>query len=396
MIKRIDSISALADKCTGCMACADACPARCISQTVGADGFIYPAIDEDRCIGCGRCYSVCPIENNKKHNGERHLYAAYSTSREIRSGGSSGGVFELLAGHFLENGYYVCGAAFDGKTLKHRIISSKADLKPLLKSKYIQSYMQGIYNQIIELLKNNQKVFFCGTPCQVSALINIVPEKLHDNLFTADIICHGVPSQKVFDSYIETLEKKHGGSISDFSFRIKDNRYRHAHGYSYVVTKSGKASVVNGIYTDSSFYNAFKNYLIFRSGCYDCRYTTLQRVSDITLADFWGIEKYDFKANSDAGVSMVIANTEKGNDAFTAIKEKTVSKEFPVQYGIDSNHCLTHRTERPKKRDAVIKEIAENGYQSAADKYFGCSFVYRIYWLIPPCIRNLIRKIRGN
>lgn len=136
--------------------------------------------------------------------------------------------------------------------------------------------------------------------------------------------------------------------------------------------------------------------MIFREGCYDCQYATLQRVSDITLADFWGIEKYDFKGNIDTGVSMVITNTQTGSEVFSLIKDKTVSKEFPVQYGVDSNHCLTHSTQKPKNRDNIIKELSENGYEQTAKKYFGCSVVHKIYWLIPPKVRNLIRKMRGN
>ncbi len=393
-MNRIDYISNLKQKCTGCMACVDACPADCIRQTVGADGFIYSALDSSKCISCGKCYAVCPIENHHKSEEIQHLFAAYSTDSDGRNNGSSGGVFELIANSLMEQGYYVCGAAFDGMRLKHRVVNSRDEIKPLLKSKYIQSDMKGIYKQIIDLLKKGERVFFCGTPCQVSALVNSVPNASKDRLFTADIICHGVPSQKVFDDYIATLEKKHGGKVSDFTFRVKNNRYKHAHGYSYNVTGNGKTAVVNGIYTNSSFYNAFKNYLIFRDSCYDCQYATLDRVSDITLADFWGIEKYDFEGNIDAGVSMIITNTKKGSDVFFAINDRLVVKEFPVQYGVDSNHCLTHTTKRPKNRDMIINELAKNGYESTAQKYFGCSFVYKLYWLIPPKIRTLIRKIR--
>lgn len=395
-MKRIDCILELEHKCTGCMACVDACPTNCISSTVGTDGFKYSIIDESKCVSCGKCYSVCPLVTQEKHREEQHLFAAYSADHNGQNGGSSGGIFELLAKYFIGQGYYICGAAFEGTILKHRVISFAEDIKPLLKSKYIQSDMEGIYTQIVGLLKKGEKVFYCGTPCQVSAVINTVPTALRDNLFTADIICHGVPSQKVFDEYIKTLEKKHGGKVSDFSFRVKDNKYKHAHGYSYKVTKDGKTSVVNGIYTNSSFYNAFKNYLIFRNGCYDCQYATLQRVSDITLADFWGIEKYEFKGNVDTGVSMIITNTKKGYGVFASVKENTVSKEFPVQYGIDSNHCLTHTTKKPKNRDVIIKELSENGYEQTAKKYFKCSHIRKAYWLIPPKARNLIRKMRGN
>ncbi len=395
-MKRIDNISELQKKCTGCMACVDACPVNCVSPVVGEDGFKYCTVESSRCISCGKCYSVCPIEAQKKHSCEQHLFAAYSRDSAVQNAGSSGGIFQLLANAFSEKDYYICGAAFDGLVLKHRVVNSMDAVKPLLKSKYIQSDMQGVYNQLLDLLKKGERVFFCGTPCQVSALINSVPEKFSENLFTADIICHGVPSQKMFDEYIKTLEKKHGGRVTGFSFRTKDNKYRHAHGYSYTVNKNGREFAVNGIYTRSSFYNAFKSYLIFREGCYDCRYATLQRVSDITLADFWGIEKYDFKGNVDTGVSMVITNTKKGFDAYFAIKEKTVSREFPIQYGIDSNHCLTHTTDKPQSRDKIIKEFSENGYEQVAKKYFGSSLIKRLYWLIPPSIRSLIRKIRGS
>ena len=392
---RIDNINNIQTKCTGCMACVDICPVDCISSAVYDNGFNYSTIDTSRCISCGKCYSVCPVEIQAKNEEEQHLFAAYSKEQTVRLSGSSGGVFELLAKHFLEQGYCVCGAAFEDTTLKHRIINSVDNLKPLLKSKYIQSNMEGIYSDIIRLLKNENKVFYCGTPCQVSALVNSVPSALKSGLFTADIICHGVPSQKIFDDYIGNLEKKHGGKVSDFSFRVKDNKYKHAHGYSYTVNHGEKSVVVNGIYTDSSFYNAFKNYLIFRDSCYDCQYATLKRVSDITLADFWGIEKYDFKANVDTGVSMIITNTGHGLRAFEQIKDNVIYEEFPLTYGIDSNYCLTHSTKKPKDRDLIIQKIAKDGYEQVAKEHFKSKFIHKVYWCLPAGVRTFIRKARG-
>ena len=398
-MNRIDCISELDQNCTGCMACVDACPVKCICSITKKDGFKFPSIDGSKCISCGKCYSVCPVEVQAKHKEEQHLFAAYSTDPFIKNRGSSGGVFELLARYFLGQGYYICGAAFEGTTLKHRVISSVETLTPLLKSKYVQSDMEKIYNDVLELLKKGEKVFYCGTPCQVSALINCIPKPLKTNLFTADIICHGVPSQKVFDEYIKMLEQKHGGKISDFSFRIKDNKYKHAHGYSYRVTKNGKVTIINGIYTESSFYNAFKNYLFFRESCYNCQYATLQRVSDITLADFWGIEKYDFNGSTDTGVSMIITNTRNGREVFSAVQENVVRKEFPIQCGIDSNCCLTHSTQKPKNRDAIIKALSEKGYKQVAKKYFrhgSFSVIQKFYWLLPSKVRSFIRRCRGR
>ena len=396
MKNRIDNISNLNEKCTGCMACVDVCPKKCILSIEKKDGFRYSVIDTEKCINCGKCYSVCPIETHEKHTEQQSLFAAYATDTAHRNSGSSGGVFALLAEKFLQDGYYVCGAAFDGTILKHRIVDTPDKLTPLFKSKYLQSDTKGIYSEVLQILKGGDGVFFCGTPCQVSALINFLPSSLKEKLVTADIVCHGVPSQKVFNDYINSLEKKHAGKISDFSFRVKNNKYKHAHGYSYKVTKNNKSVVVNGIYTQSSFYNAFKNYIIFRNSCYDCQYATLERVSDITLADFWGIEKYNPKANIDAGISMVITNTAKGRSAYNCIEKYLNSEEFPLQCGIDSNYCLTHTTKKPKDRDMIIDSLSENGYEATADKYFKDSFIHKAYWLIPPFIRNCLRKLRSK
>lgn len=394
MKKCIDEIDNFIKYCTGCMACTDVCPKGCIKPVIGADGFRYAEFSNADCVHCGKCLAVCPIENQRKTSGEQHLYAAYAKNNGIRNGGSSGGVFELLAKHFLSRGYAVCGAAFDGTVLRHRIIYSEKELPPLLKSKYVQSDTTGIYQEILSLLKNGGMVFFCGTPCQVSALKNMVPETLYDHLFTADIICHGVPSQKTFDMYIRSLEEKEGGTVSNYSFRVKDNRYRHAHGFSYLLSKNGKEKTVNGIYLQSSYYRAFKNYLFFRESCYTCQYATLRRVSDITLADFWGIEKYHFPADTDAGVSMILTNTAHGKTAFAAVTSELVYQEFPIEYGVESNYCLTNATQKPAKRDEIIKSLTTNGYDATARSYFGCSITEKIYALLPSKIRNLRKKLR--
>ncbi len=391
---RIDEIENLSDLCTGCMACVDACPKQCVQPVTRSDGFRYAEISDADCVHCGKCFAVCPIETHNKNTGERHLYAAYAQNDKTRNNGSSGGVFELLARHFLSQGYVVCGAAFDGMVLRHRIIHSVEELLPLLKSKYVQSDTTGIYREILSLLKNGRRLFFCGTPCQVSALKNSVPENLQERLVTADIICHGVPSQKTFDRYIGALEEKENGKVRNFSFRVKNNKYRHAHGFSYCLEKDGKEKTIDGIYLQSSYYTAFKKYLFFRESCYTCRYATLDRVSDITLGDFWGIEKYPFPADSDKGVSMIISNTSVGEAAFESVASELVWREFPVEYGVESNYCLTKATRKPAKRDAIIKSLNTEGYVSTAHAYFGCTAVEKIYASFPPAIRNLRKKLR--
>lgn len=395
---KTNNVSKIGKSCTGCSSCFDVCPTSSIEMVKNNSGFTVSDVNFEKCVDCGKCYNICPAVKQDKNVSEQKLFAAYAKSGKVRNGGSSGGIFELLATKLLEEGYYVCGAAFDGTVLKHRLINNTDELPPLLKSKYVQSDTKGIYKEITSLLEKGEKVFFCGTPCQVSALKNVAFEKYKGTLILADIICHGVPSQHLFDLYLKSIEDKNGGAVSDFSFRVKDNKHKHAHGFSYTLTKNNEQINVNGVYPYSDYYNAFKNYLIFRESCYSCEYATLERVSDITLADFWGIEKYEFSANTDQGVSMIITNTEVGEALFKKIADNSVYKEFPVQYGIDSNYSLTKKTKMPAEYYDIFSSIEKNGYQKTADKYF----VYKgglkskLYWKLPASLRNMIRKIRGK
>ena len=383
--------------CVGCFACGNICPKRCIDIKKDDEGFVYASVNEEECINCGKCARVCPCINADKNKEEQTLFAARSKSDDVRMRGSSGGIFEELSKMLLKDGYYICGAAFDDNLkLKHKIISSYEDLKPILKSKYLQSDISDIFPKVDELLKDGKKVLFCGTPCQVSALKNFVGNN-NVNLVTVDIICHGVPSQDIFDDYIKTLEDENGGKVKDFSFRVKNNKYHHAHGFSYSCEKDGKCETVNGIYTQSSYYNAFKKYLIFRKSCYNCKYATLERVSDITLGDFWSLEKYDIHANTDKGESLVLANTALGKELLLKI-DTAVLKEYPVKYAVDTNYCLTKSTKQPASRDLIFKELALNGYKITSQKYFrgGNGIKNKIGWSIPPAVRNLLRVIRGK
>ena len=390
---RVDKIQSIKDLCTGCMGCVDACPQKCVSKYVDVDGFIYTKVDSSKCIDCGKCVSVCPVFKLNKDMYRQSLFAAYAKDKYVHNRGSSGGVFEVIATYALDNGYYVCGAGFEGTQVKHKIVKNKNDLSILLKSKYVQSDTLGIYQSIKNLLISGEKVLFSGTPCQVSALKNYLPDKYLKNIILIDIVCHGVPSQKVFDMYIESLEKKCGGKISQFSFRVKDNIYKHSNGYRYTITKDCKSRIVNGVYSQSSFYNAFKNYLILRESCYRCRYATTERVSDITLGDFWGIDRYDFDGDNDSGVSLVITNSSKGNALYKSIKENLVSKEFSI---LHLNHCLIRDEVIPKSREKILNDLMNNGYEITARKYFRKNKILKpLFWLLPISVRKFLRNLRG-
>ncbi len=392
---RIDQIDQIAKHCTGCLACVDICPQKCIVSVTDKNGFTFSQIDKDKCINCGKCAKVCPANNQNVNDTANTVFAAFCKDKATRNNGSSGGAFECIAKYCLNNGYYVCGAAFDEQLkLKHEIINDPTRLHKLLKSKYIQSDTEGVFEKIKNLLADNNRVLFCGTPCQVSSLKNFVTKEQEKSLITIDIICHGVPSQNMFDNYLKTIESNNS-KVCNFKFRVKDNRFKHPHGYSYTIKTDSKNTKINGIYTQSSFYNAFKNYLIFRESCYSCKYATPQRAGDITLGDFWGIEKYDFDKNTKNGVSLILANTEKGKCLFDKISGQMVFKEFPVQYAIDSNHCLSKSTSKPSNYQKIFDNYLKYGYADTANKFFASNgIVQKIYWAIPPFLRNFLRKLR--
>lgn len=382
--------------CSGCMACKDACPTNSIHLETLDDGFIYPIVNSNTCVNCNKCLNVCPVQTIKKNDESQTLYSGVANDKVNVFAASSGGVFGAIATKLIEEGYYVCGAAWTSDlNLKHTLISSIEELNGLLKSKYVQSNTEGIYAEINALLKDGKKVFFVGTPCQVSALKNYT--HYHKNLLTADIICHGVPSQTMFNDYISYLNRINDGKVIDFSFRVKNNKFKHAHGYRYTFEKNGIRKTVEGIYSDSPYYYAFKEYLTFRESCYACQYATINRVGDITLGDFWGIEKYDSKANSDIGISLVISNSKRGAEVINKID--TVSfREYPLSCGIETNYCLSKATKKPGNYNEIMEFYRENGFEKTAKKYFskGKSLKYKIYWKIPAVIRKSIRRIRGK
>lgn len=222
-MKESNNISRLAkSECCGCRACGDICPKNCISFAEDEEGFVYPTVDEGSCVSCGKCVNICP-EINVFHNAKvETVEAAYAKNAQDRKAGSSGGVFGLLAEAVINNGGVVWGACFDDDLkLVHRCARTPQELKPLYKSKYLQSNTSGIYSKIIKDAKDGKHILFSGTPCQCNAVRNVVG-KYNENLITVEVVCHGVPSQSLFDRSIKWVEKKCNFKIIDFTFRSKN------------------------------------------------------------------------------------------------------------------------------------------------------------------------------
>ena len=298
--------------CCGCSVCADACPVKAINMSYDKDWHLYPEVDSS-CINCGKCLSVCP-QYQEKPNNEEPIGYAVAAPDDVRMESSSGGVFYILAKYIIDNGGYVAGAVFDEQwQVKHILSNSLGDIVRMQHSKYVQSQTAGIYSEVLAKLKEGVTILFTGTPCQVAALRNFVGDKEYP-LFVADILCHGVPSPKVFEYYLnENFDKS---QIKNIIFR--DKRHRNAAPSSITfVLKSG--ITVYSEYFDNSYTSAFSGGISDRTSCASCKFAVFPRVGDISMGDFWGAKTVETKIDTTRGISCVFLNNEKGKSLWQAV-----------------------------------------------------------------------------
>lgn len=298
------------NNCIGCGACKAVCKKDAISLAKNNQGFILSYIDTNKCISCGLCKKVCPIENTHSKNEPISTYA-YKAKDSVRISSTSGGAAAALAEEIINMGGVIYGASLDESfKLKHIRIDNKKDIALTQGTKYIQSDMTCIFPSLLEDLKAKRQLLFVGTPCQTAAVLNFVKGKnlSTDNLYLCDIICHGVPSPKAFEDYILWLKKRE--SFDKYYFRNKAISWR---GDSASVTQNDNIKSGKNI---SAFMNLYYSNMITQRSCFECKFTSSCRVSDITISDFWGIEKTAPEFEDNLGVSMVLVNTEKGGALF--------------------------------------------------------------------------------
>ena len=327
--------------CCGCSACIDVCPHHCITQITDTDGYIKPSVDANQCVDCHQCEKVCPELNTLHLPFERRkLYSAYHKDDNIRSQGSSGSVFAALAQYVFSRNGVVFGAAFDDQMkLLHIKAENMEELRPLMRSKYLQSNTMGIFNAIKQELKQGKLVLFVGTPCQTNAVYNYINPALKKYLLLVDFICHGVPSQQFFDKSIHYLEKREKVKILKVSFRTKHNGLYHSYEIQYT-DKDGNIATKKGPYTEFPFYRAFKSYITFRDSCYHCKHTGEERVSDLTIGDFWGIRSLSSDISNEdfaKGYSEVVVNTSLGGAILEQMHEYLILKQVDIKYAGYSN-----------------------------------------------------------
>ena len=390
--------------CCGCSACVNACPKKCISLKEDSEGFLYPSIDKEKCINCNICVNVCPIKSKKceKMDVLPEAYLCYSKNVEDRINSASGGAFFEIAKKFIENKKgVVVGAAYDNDFLVHHIIVDNVkDLLLLQKSKYVQSRMENIFEQVKEKLSLNISVLFSGTPCQVAGIKRYIPAKLQDNLYCTDFSCYGVPSPKVFKKYIDYQNTKHGG-INKIIIRDKKIMKRSFRvGYGILFNDGYKYFAPHGV--DPMARTFFSNMCI-RPSCYDCSFKTIGRISDITLGDCWYSDYFikDFKDKY--GITMVLVQSSKGKsilDLTDNLEKTSVDTEKIVKI---NGGMIFDNPRINEKRDEFFADInsnTDNNFDEIVSKYVAeknDSFKYKLLTflkensLLPKKIRNKMR-----
>lgn len=362
--------------CYGCTACLSACPVKAIKMIEDEKGFLYPKIDEEKCIKCGLCKKICPYNKNNDNLKILNAFAVKNVDEHIRSISSSGGVFSAMADYVLNKNGIVVGAILDENLqVKHVCANNENDVAKMRGSKYVQSNMTGIFPEVKKYLEKNITVLFTGTPCQCAGL-KCYLRKDYENLYICDLICHGASSPRLFRDHIKLLNKN--GKVLNYNFRSKINGWHnHTEAICYENNEDFKSNI------SQSFKQFFGRSLNLRESCYTCKFANMERVGDITIGDFWGVEEKCKEFDDNKGINLLLINNERGRDLFNNIEKKLISKDVT---NLDfSQQALLNCVNKPKNAEMFWKDYFDKGYDYILNKYTRSIFMMNL--------RKRIKKI---
>lgn len=353
--------------CTGCGACMASCPVDAIILTEDREGFRYPVIDEAKCIKCGKCDSVCGMykENSRgEGNSNEIFYAGYLKNTEDLSEVSSGGAFWALVNVVISRGGVVYGAASHGiEDIVHERAETISEAEKFRRSKYFQSYAVNSYAQVKNDLISGREVLFSGTACQVDALYNFLGKE-YSNLYTCEVVCHGVPSMTVFRSYRSELEEKYNSKMNELVFRDKTFGWRNNH---YKI-RFENGEVIKEPSVKNLFHAGYLQGIFYRPSCGQCKYAQLPRVSDITLADYWRYEGELIKGNN-MGISLIVCSSEKGRGLLENAREYMHLEVSDREKALKSCRHLNNHPSGNPNRYAFFEDFYNDGYVKTIRKY---------------------------
>jgi len=360
------AISIIGDNdCTGCYGCFNVCNSNAVDFYLNNEGFLIPSVNYEKCIECGECQKHCPIIDKRL---PENLYipvsfAAWSKNDHTRTKSSSGGVFTEIAKIVLKEGGVVFGVAFDNSfKAKHISIKNEEDISLIRGSKYVQSHVDDAYKKAVSTALQGRPVLFSGTPCQIAALNLLIRSNPGIEIYTCEVICHGVPSESVFRSYLDYLSQLKNSEVKEYSFRDKTLGWKNF---------GPKITFDNGeecfrTHRRDPFMIGFLRNIYLRPICYDCPFAKIPRVSDITLGDFWGVPK---ELDDHRGVSVVIINTPQGEKLFervTNIEKVKVSLDQTASHNI---RLVNGHLERSPYRKDFYELLEAKGFQAVMEKY---------------------------
>lgn len=359
-------------ECCGCTACYSVCPKEAVEMLADEEGFLYPRIDEKKCVNCKKCVSVCSFKQNqemrrdKRKQNETNIqfpisYAVKNKDLDSRLQSRSGGVFVVLSNYILSEGGVVYGCVVDDKlNVVHIKAEDMITRNRMQGSKYVQSELRNCFKSVHEDLKNGRKVLFTGTSCQIAGLLAYIPEAYKDLLLTIDIVCHGVPSPKVFADYIQWMGKKYNSKVRQVDFRNKKEFGWDSH-VETLRFESGKKK-------NSKLYTRlFYSHYTMRPSCYMCPYKSVIHPADITIADYWGIDKAASNFDDNKGVSLVLINNQKGNDYFQQCKENILFQKTKMEDSMQPP--LIAPFNEPKNRTLFWKDYQNMTFDKIAKQY---------------------------
>ncbi len=382
--------------CCGCSACAQVCPTQCITMREDAEGFLYPTLDVASCIDCSRCEEVCPVINQEAEREPIKVLGAKNRDNEVRRQSSSGGVFSELTAETIGAGGIVVAASFDKDwEVEHTSAQSIEECAKFRGSKYMQSRIGDNFLEIQRFLQQGRRVLFCGTPCQVSALKLFLGGNT-EGLTTVDFVCHGTPSPKVWRRYLDHITEDKG-SISAINFRDKSRGWKDYH-----FSLTAKNQSIHQKATDNIFMRGFYQDLFLRPSCHHCPTKGLSSGSDITLGDFWGVERVARSFDDKGGVSLLLLNTPRGVEAIETIETIETIESFETHYPtvVKHNPSIVHSAATPSKRaqffesieSGMIHRLEQLTYVSLSQKAIRNTKIFILNLLPLPVVEWLERR----
>jgi len=349
--------------CCGCGACYQVCPQSCISMKYDDEGFFYPHTNTDLCTNCSLCELTCPTKNDVCNIHPQDTFVSYSLIDNIRQKGSSGGLFQTIAEYVIRSGGIVFGARFDQNwNIIHDYTDTIKGITAFCGSKYLQSNTGNSYKQSKSFLDKGKMVLYSGTPCQIYGLKKYL-RKEYANLITIDFVCHGVPSPKVWQSYLDYSISKKGISrqkIAHISFRDKCTGWKR---YSLTI-KDDQGTKASTPFKKSSYMQLFLRNFILRPSCYNCRFKNGTNISDITLGDFWGVTDIRPDLDDDKGLSILLVNSPKGMEIVSK-QTSIICNPMPLSECIHKNPSYNEAVTEPADRPLFWNEFNQDGFVGA-------------------------------